>query len=113
MVGNRENNAISFQLLGRNRWRPGSECERFQLNPRSQSLRIETNMNLDDTQRRAVADWIAGGQKLSEIQKRLADELGVHLTYMEVRLLVDDLRLTPRSEEHTSELQSPCNLVCR
>src|SRR5256885_9586415 len=21
--------------------------------------------------------------------------------------------LTPRSEEHTSELQSPCNLVCR
>src|SRR5256885_8757865 len=23
------------------------------------------------------------------------------------------LRLRPRSEEHTSELQSPCNLVCR
>src|SRR5215467_12542590 len=23
------------------------------------------------------------------------------------------LRLSPRSEEHTSELQSPCNLVCR
>src|SRR2546426_8144002 len=22
-------------------------------------------------------------------------------------------KLTPRSEEHTSELQSPCNLVCR
>src|SRR2546426_6536098 len=22
-------------------------------------------------------------------------------------------RLVPRSEEHTSELQSPCNLVCR
>src|SRR5256885_13079546 len=29
--------------------------------------------------------------------------------------LESDLRLTPerRSEEHTSELQSPCNLVCR
>src|SRR2546426_3241528 len=29
---------------------------------------------------------------------------------------VQDLRMvrrTPRSEEHTSELQSPCNLVCR
>src|SRR5256885_11685694 len=24
-----------------------------------------------------------------------------------------DLRLCHRSEEHTSELQSPCNLVCR
>src|SRR6266446_7467848 len=23
------------------------------------------------------------------------------------------VQLTPRSEEHTSELQSPCNLVCR
>src|SRR2546426_8619017 len=24
-----------------------------------------------------------------------------------------DAKLDPRSEEHTSELQSPCNLVCR
>src|SRR5256885_13202349 len=24
-----------------------------------------------------------------------------------------EVRGTPRSEEHTSELQSPCNLVCR
>src|SRR5256885_12985588 len=27
--------------------------------------------------------------------------------------LVDAPIFTPRSEEHTSELQSPCNLVCR
>src|SRR5256885_10997749 len=26
---------------------------------------------------------------------------------------VEVARQTPRSEEHTSELQSPCNLVCR
>src|SRR2546426_3145093 len=26
---------------------------------------------------------------------------------------LDDRQLTERSEEHTSELQSPCNLVCR
>src|SRR2546426_3099035 len=26
---------------------------------------------------------------------------------------VSRIRETPRSEEHTSELQSPCNLVCR
>src|SRR6266850_8369047 len=26
---------------------------------------------------------------------------------------VEDLHYFPRSEEHTSELQSPCNLVCR
>src|SRR5256885_3233955 len=28
-------------------------------------------------------------------------------------LVVDDALVSARSEEHTSELQSPCNLVCR
>src|SRR5205807_7131075 len=28
-------------------------------------------------------------------------------------ILVDDISQRKRSEEHTSELQSPCNLVCR
>src|SRR5437899_11669655 len=56
-------------------------------------------MNLDDAQRRKVAEWIAQGLKLSEIQNRLASELGLHLTYMDVRLLVDDLKLTPKDVE--------------
>src|SRR2546426_5697203 len=30
-----------------------------------------------------------------------------------VRELLEEDRLAGRSEEHTSELQSPCNLVCR
>src|SRR2546426_5823076 len=29
------------------------------------------------------------------------------------RTIEEDLGVTTRSEEHTSELQSPCNLVCR
>src|SRR2546426_1886530 len=29
------------------------------------------------------------------------------------RVLIANAMLVPRSEEHTSELQSPCNLVCR
>src|SRR5437762_14369483 len=41
-------------------------------------------MNLDDAQRKKVGEWIAQGQKLSEIQSRLASELGVRLTYMDV-----------------------------
>jgi hypothetical protein len=56
-------------------------------------------MNLDDAQRKKVAEWIAQGQKLSEIQNRLMSELGVRMTYMEVRLLVDDLKLTPKDIE--------------
>jgi len=56
-------------------------------------------MNLDDAQRKKVAEWIKQGCKLSEIQNRLASELGLHLTYMDVRLLVDDLKLTPKDIE--------------
>jgi transposase len=56
-------------------------------------------MTLDDTQRKKVAGWIAEGLKLSEIQNRLASELGVRMTYMDVRLLVDDLKLTPKDIE--------------
>jgi|SRR5208282_6462689 len=56
-------------------------------------------MNLDESQRQKVAAWIAEGAKLSEIQSRLTLELGLKLTYMEVRFLVDDLKLTPKDPE--------------
>ena len=56
-------------------------------------------MNLDDAQKNKVAAWIVEGLKLSEIQSRIASELGLRLTYMEVRLLTDDLKLTPRDIE--------------
>lgn len=56
-------------------------------------------MNLDEKQRAKVAAWIADGLKLSEIQTRLAAEFGLRLTYMDVRLLVDDLKLTPKDPE--------------
>jgi hypothetical protein len=53
-------------------------------------------MNLDDAQRNKVADWIAGGLKLADIQKRLESEFSIRMTYMDVRFLVDDLKLTPK-----------------
>jgi len=56
-------------------------------------------MNLDESQRQKVAAWIADGAKLSEIQTRLASELGLKFTYMEVRFLVDDLKLTLKDPE--------------
>jgi len=56
-------------------------------------------MNLDEPQRKKVAAWIAEGLKLSKIQNRMASELGLRATYMEVRLLVDDLKLTPKDPE--------------
>ena len=56
-------------------------------------------MNLDDAQRKKVAAWVAEGLRLSEIQNRIAAELGLRLTYMDVRLLVDDLKLVPKDTE--------------
>jgi hypothetical protein len=56
-------------------------------------------MNLNDEQRQKVTAWVAQGLKLSEIQQRLASELDVRLTYMNVRLLVDDLKLTLKDSE--------------
>jgi len=56
-------------------------------------------MKLDEAQRQKVAAWIAEGLKLSEIQSRIGKELGVAMTYMEVRFLVDDLKLTPKDPE--------------
>jgi hypothetical protein len=48
-------------------------------------------MNLDDAQKQTVSKWIEEGLKLSEIQDKLSKELGLRLTYMEVRFLIDDL----------------------
>src|SRR2546426_297006 len=56
-------------------------------------------MDLDEAQKQRVAAWITEGLKLSDIQKRLGSELGISMTYMEVRLLVDDLKLTPKDPE--------------
>jgi hypothetical protein len=64
-------------------------------------------MNLDDAQRTKVVEWIAQGLKLSDIQNRLSSELALRLTYMEVRLLVDDLKLTPKDPEPTKPIESP------
>jgi len=58
-------------------------------------------MNLDENQKQQVARWVDEGLKFSEIQNRLASELGIKLTYMEVRFLVDDLKLTLKDPEPT------------
>ena len=64
-------------------------------------------MNLDESQRQRVTAWILQGAKLSEIQSRLAGEFGLRLTYMEVRLLVDDLKLTPKDPEPPKSAEPP------
>ena len=53
-------------------------------------------MQLTDEQKQKVSAWIAEGGKLSDIQVRLGEECGLRMTYMDVRMLVDDLKLVPK-----------------
>ena len=64
-------------------------------------------MNLDEAQRAKVVEWVAQGLKLSDVQNRLISELGVTMTYMEVRFLVDDLKLKLKDPEPTKPINSP------
>jgi len=64
-------------------------------------------MNLDETQKKKVAGWVAEGLKLADIQSRLNAEFKLNLTYMETRFLVDDLKLVPKDTERPKEPTSP------
>jgi hypothetical protein len=56
-------------------------------------------MMLTDEQKAAISKWIEGGASLSEIQKRLKEEFQISLTYLETRLLADDLKLALKEPE--------------
>ena len=53
-------------------------------------------MTLSPEQKQLVAAWVADGDNLAAIQKKLSEQLKVSLTYMDVRFLVDDLGLELR-----------------
>ena len=61
-------------------------------------------------QKQKISEWVAQGNSLAEIQKKLASEFQIGLTYMEVRLVLDDLRVTPKNRPTptaTANLKAP------
>ena len=50
-------------------------------------------MSLTPEQKQAVSAWVAAGDNLSAVQKKLAEQFKVSMTYRDVRFLVDDLGL--------------------
>lgn len=70
-------------------------------------------MTLSPEQKQAVANWVAAGDSLSTLQKKLSEQFKLSLTYMDVRFLVDDLGLElksaarPPQASGTSALGSP------
>ena len=53
----------------------------------------------DEVQKREISKWVADGMGLSEVQKKIDDDFGIVMTYMDVRFLVVDLDLTLVDEE--------------
>ncbi|MEY4489017.1 MAG: hypothetical protein RIQ79_1525 [Verrucomicrobiota bacterium] len=51
-------------------------------------------MSLSPEQAATVSTWIAAGDNLSAVQKKLREQFQISMTYMDVRFLVDDLNLT-------------------
>ncbi len=64
-------------------------------------------MTLTPEQKQAVASWIAAGDNLSAVQKKLGDQFQITMTYRDVRFLVDDLDLAlkdPAPKVDTSDV---------
>lgn len=50
-------------------------------------------MALTPEQKEQVSTWVAAGDSLSVVQSKLASEMQISMTFMDVRFLVDDLNL--------------------
>lgn len=56
-------------------------------------------MTLTPEQKKAVSEWVAAGDSLYAVQKKLSEVLKISMTYMDVRFLVDDLNLELKDPE--------------
>lgn len=50
-------------------------------------------MSLTPEQKAAVSTWIASGDNISAVQKKLIEQFKLSMTYRDVRFLIDDLNL--------------------
>src|SRR5580658_7815288 len=50
-------------------------------------------LSLTEEQKSQLTKWVGEGASLAEIQKRLAAQFSISLTYMDARFLLDDLNL--------------------
>lgn len=64
-------------------------------------------MPLTDEQKAVVLQWIQEGAGPSDLQKRLKEEFQISLTYLETRLLADDLKLNFKEVERPPEPKLP------
>lgn len=55
-------------------------------------------MNLSDEQKQTIAQRLADGESIADIQRLITSAFGVAMTFMETRFLLDDLNLDLKEE---------------
>jgi len=70
--------------------------ESFETNETANANKTGENVSSEPSaeQKKEIAIWVADGIGLSDIQKKINNDFGIVMTYMDVRFLVDDLDLT-------------------
>ena len=66
-------------------------------------------MTFSPQQKAQLSAWLHEGISLSDIQKRISSEMGIGMTYMELRFLIDDLELDvvdPKAAEPEPEAEA-------
>lgn len=58
---------------------------------------------LTEEQKKEVAKWFLSGASLDEIQKRIKEEFSLHITYLDLRLMVSEFPQPVEEEEGASE----------
>src|SRR3989442_1232840 len=89
-----------YNAVSRNGWGNYDSGVQKEIASDGPSANVERlTMSLDEAQKQKVKAWIEQGLSLSEIQNKLASESAVQMTYMEVRFLIDDLKLKPKDKK--------------
>ena len=63
-------------------------------------------MKLTSEQLKQLREWATEGKSLSEIQKRMEMDLGLRVTYMELRFLMDDYSIEQGSPEKKAPVKN-------
>ena len=65
-------------------------------------------MAISDQERDAfIMESLNSGMSLSEVQDQLGEKFGIHLTYMELRMLTADLQVNWSKQDQKAEAQKP------
>ena len=65
-------------------------------------------MSISDTERDAfIMESLDSGMSLSEVQDQLGEKYGIHMTYMELRMLTAELQINWSKQDQKAEAQKP------